>query len=59
MNSTTGAEATAWSIAVLTSCDNNLVCIKDCEIRGRSVDTVDDGCSAATAPRRACALDEL
>ena len=53
MNNTTGADATALSIAVLTSDDKHLVCTNDCEIRGSRVVDVADGLSAAIAPRAA------
>lgn len=54
MNNTTGADPTALSIAVRTSLESSLVCINDCEMRGRRVVEVADGCTAAIAPRRAC-----
>ena len=53
MNKTTGAEATALSIAVRTSFERNLVCAKDCEMRGRRVFGVAEGRRAASAPRSA------
>lgn len=54
MNRTTGADATALSIALRTSVDNRRVCKSDEEIRGRSVVEVAPGERAARAPRRAC-----
>lgn len=54
MNKTTGAEATALSMAVRTSDDSKRVCNNDCEMRGSSVEDVADGCSAESAPRKAC-----
>lgn len=54
MNRTTGAEATALSMAVRTSDDSKRVCNNDCEIRGSTVVDVADGRSAESAPRRAC-----
>jgi len=56
MNSTTGADPTALSIAVRTSPERSRVCINDCEMRGRRLVEVADGCSAAIAPRRACEI---
>jgi hypothetical protein len=54
MNRTTGAEATALSIAVLTSCDNSLVCRMDRDILGRMELWVADGERDESAPRTAC-----
>lgn len=54
MNNTTGAEATALSMAVRTSDDSKRVCSSDCDTRGRRVEDVADGCSAESAPRKAC-----
>ncbi len=54
MKSTTGADPTALSIAVLTSCDKSLVCRSECDTRGRTEACVAVGESAAREPRRAC-----
>lgn len=54
MNRTTGAEATALSMAVRTSDDSRRVCNNDFEMRGSTVEEVADGCSAESAPRNAC-----
>jgi len=53
MNRTTGAEATALSIAVRTSCDSNRVWAREEVILGRRVVEVARGESADKAPRRA------
>jgi len=53
MNSTTGAEATALSIAARTSVDSSRVCER-CElIKGCSVEWVAPGRREERAPRRA------
>jgi hypothetical protein len=54
INRTTGAEATALSIAVRTSCDRKRVWRRWCDIRGWREEAVAEGRRAATAPRRAC-----
>lgn len=54
MNKTTGADATALSIADLTASDRHRRCPKFDEIRGRSDVYVADGAIAAAAPRSAC-----
>ena len=54
MKRTTGAEATALSIAVRTSCDRRRVWRRWCDIRGWREEAVAEGRRAATAPRRAC-----
>ena len=53
MNSTTGADATALSIAVRTSEERRRVWIRDREMCGRRVVDVADGRRAAIAPRTA------
>ena len=59
MNRTTGAEATALSIAVRTSCDSNRVWAREEVILGRRVVEVARGESADKAPRRACGIVSL
>jgi hypothetical protein len=54
MKRTTGAEATALSIAVRTSCDRRRVWRRWCDIRGWREEAVAEGRRAVTAPRRAC-----
>ena len=54
MKRTTGAEATALSIAVRTSCDRRRVCRRWCDILGWREEAVAEGRRAATAPRKAC-----
>ena len=53
MNRTTGAEATALSMAVRTSCDSSLVCSSDCDTLGRRELWVVDGEREDSAPRTA------
>lgn len=53
MKSTTGAEATALSIALRTSSESSLVWEREEVIRGRRVLDVARGESAARAPRKA------
>lgn len=54
MNRTTGAEATALSIAALTSVDSSLVCARLWEMRGKRAADVAPGRRAYRAPRNAC-----
>ena len=54
MNSTTGAEATALSIALRTSDDRSRVCRREVDIRGMRVACVAEGEREDRAPRRAC-----
>ena len=53
MKRTTGAEATALSIAVRTCCDRRRVWSRWCDIRGWREEAVAEGRRAARAPRNA------
>ena len=57
MNSTTGAEATALSIAERTSWESRRVWSSEVDIRGRRVLWVAEGEREEMAPRRAWSAD--
>ena len=54
MNRTTGADATALSMAERTSCESSRVCRSEVDICGKRMECVADGDKEEKAPRRAC-----